>query len=414
MNSKKRINLIKLTLFCLAVGAVVGAIIWTFLKAMAVGIELIWETLPQQVGMPILLYTVLVCTVGGFLIGLFRKKFGDYPEDLDTVMGKIKKEKTYSYDNMLVMLLAALFPLLLGASIGPEAGLTGVIIGLCYWAGDNMKFAGVNTKAYSEVGTAVTLSVLFGSPLFGIFAVEEEDEDQVYQLTKSSKIFLYGLAIAGGMGAYMGLTALFGAGMEGIPTFETALPRGWDFPMVIVYILAGCILAWFYEATHRGFHHLSAKMPPVAGETAAGLCLGLVGAFVPMIMFSGEGEMHELMHSFGGYLPWMLVGLAFLKVLMTNICIQLGLKGGHFFPVIFAGVCLGYGIVMFVFPEAAAEHVVFGAAVVTAALLGGIMRKPLAVTMLLFLCFPVRMFLWIFLAAVVGSKVFSRKEEKEV
>ena len=94
--------------------------------------------------------------------------------------------------------------------------------------------------------------------------------------------------------------------------------------------------------------------------------------------------------------------------------VGLGLKGGHFFPVIFAGVCLGYGIAMFVFPEAAAEHVVFGAAVVTAARLGGIMRKPLAVTMLLFLCFPVRMFLWIFLAAVVGSKVFSRKEEKEV
>ena len=174
MNSKKFINIAKLTGFCLIIGGVVGAIIWTFLKAMAIGIAFIWETLPQQAGVPILLYTVLVCTLGGFLIGLFRKKFGNYPEDLDTVMAKVKTEKTYSYDNMLVMLLAALFPLLLGASIGPEAGLTGVIIGLCYWAGDNMKFAGVNTKAYSEVGTAVTLSVLFGSPLFGIFAVEEE------------------------------------------------------------------------------------------------------------------------------------------------------------------------------------------------------------------------------------------------
>ena len=123
--------------------------------------------------------------------------------------------------------------------------------------------------------------------------------------------------------------------------------------------------------------------------------------------------MHELMHSFGDYLPWMLVGLAFLKVLLTNICIQLGLKGGHFFPLIFAGVCLGYGIAMFAFPAAAAEHVVFGAAVVTAALLGGTMRKPLAVTMLLFLCFPVRMFVWIFLAAVISSRIFSKVEEKE-
>ncbi len=413
MNSKKLINLTKLTAFCLVVGAVVGAIIWTFLKIMSVGMEFIWETVPAGIPLSGLVYTVLVCTVGGLLIGLFRKKFGDYPEELDTVMGKVKNEKHYGYDNMLVMLLAALFPLLLGASIGPEAGLTGVIVGLCYWAGDNMKFAGVNAKAYSEVGTAVTLSVLFASPLFGIFAVEEADENQVYQLTKSSKVFLYGLAIVGGMGAYMGLTALFGAGMEGIPSFEAAVPKGMDFPMIVLYVLAGCLLAWFYEVTHSGFHKLSQKMPPVAGETAAGLCLGLVGAFVPMIMFSGEGEMHDLMHSFGSYLPWMLIGLAFLKVLMTNICIQMGLKGGHFFPVIFAGVCLGYGIAMFAFPEAAAEHVVFGAAIVTAALLGGIMKKPLAVTMLLFLCFPVRMFLWIFAAAVIGSKAFDRKEEKD-
>lgn len=413
MKNKKFINITKLTLFCLVIGAVVGAIIWTFLKVMTVGIAFIWDTMPQTLPLPRLVYTVILCTAGGLLIGLFRKKFGNYPEELDTVMGKVKKEKTYSYDHMLVMLLAALFPLLLGASIGPEAGLTGVIVGLCYWVGDNLKFAGVNTKAYSEVGTAVTLSVLFGSPLFGIFAVEEEEDDQIYQLTQSSKIFLYGLAIAGGMGAYMGLTAIFGAGMEGIPTFEAAVPRGWDFPMMIIYIVAGCILTVFYEATHKGLHRLSEKMPPVAGETVAGFCLGLVGAFVPLVMFSGEGEMHQLMHSFGDYLPWMLIGLAFLKVLMTNICIQLGLKGGHFFPVIFAGVCLGYGIAMFAFPETAAAHVVFGAAVVTASMLGGTMKKPLAVTVLLALCFPVRMFLWIFLAAVVGSKIFSKNEEKE-
>jgi len=90
---------------------------------------------------------------------------------------------------------------------------------------------------------------------------------------------------------------------------------------------------------------------------------------------------------------------------MTNLCIQFGLKGGHFFPVIFAGVSLGYGIAMLVF-EQSSGHVVFAAAMVTAALLGGIMKKPLAVTMLLSLCFPIKLFIWIFLAAAVGSKVF--------
>lgn len=114
------------------------------------------------------------------------------------------------------------------------------------------------------------------------------------------------------------------------------------------------------------------------------------------------------MEEYETYLPIMLIGIAFLKIVMTNLCIQFGLKGGHFFPVIFAGVSLGYGIAMLVF-EQSSGHVVFAAAMVTAALLGGIMKKPLAVTMLLFLCFPIKLFIWIFLAAAVGSKVFQGK-----
>ena len=103
---------------------------------------------------------------------------------------------------------------------------------------------------------------------------------------------------------------------------------------------------------------------------------------------------------------------ALVWILLTNLCIQFGLKGGHFFPVIFAGVCMGYGMAMLTCgPDGG--HVVFGAAIVTASLLGGIMKKPLAVTMLLFLCFPVKMFIWIFIAAAVGSKLITLKPEQK-
>lgn len=65
-------------------------------------------------------------------------------------------------------------------------------------------------------------------------------------------------------------------------------------------------------------------------------------------MFSGEEQMGVLMKEYSQYLPLALIGVAFLKVLLTNICIQFGLKGGHFFPVIFAGVCMGYGVGMLI------------------------------------------------------------------
>ena len=182
-------NNVYLIIFCGIMGVVAGSVIWAFLKVMSLGISFLWEWVPQQ--FPIPCYTVLVCTIGAALIGCFRWKFGDYPEELDAVMARVKAEKKYDYSNMAALLLSALFPLLLGSSIGPEAGLTGVIVGLCYWVGDNLSFARQNAREYSQVGAAVTLGVLFRSPLFGVFAVEEENLDkEIVKLPGGLKLFL--------------------------------------------------------------------------------------------------------------------------------------------------------------------------------------------------------------------------------
>ena len=399
-------NNVYLILFCCIIGAVAGGVIWAFLKIMSLGIHFLGEWLPANYSIPC--YTLLVCTVGGVLIGCFRRRFGDYPEELDAVMAKVKAEKTFDYSNMLVLLLSALFPLLLGSSIGPEAGLTGVIVGLCYWIGDNLSFARQNAKEYSQVGVAVTLGVLFRSPLFGVFAVEEENKDKVIiTLPATLKVFLYGLAAAAGTGCYMLLSDIFGAGLGALPSFPEMEPELWDYLMLVVYILLGCVLAKFYFLTHLAAEKVLTGLPVILKETVGGACLGAMGMLMPVLMFSGEDAMGELAADCEMYAPLILAAIAFLKVLLTNVCIQSGLKGGHFFPIIFAGVCLGYSAGAMVFGYSGG-HMVFAAATVTASLLGGIMKKPLAVTVLLFLCFPVKLFLWIFLAAAAGSMFCSK------
>lgn len=404
-------NQLELWAFCAVIGTVAGALVWVLLKIMASGTEMIWEWIPERIHIPY--YTVLVCTVGGAIIGIFRKLYGDYPEDMETVMGKVKKEKRYEYKNMLVMMIAALLPLLIGSSVGPEAGLTGIIVGLCYWAGENLKFAKQNTKEYSQIGAAVSLSVLFHAPLFGIFEVEEDPDMQLADPGRGSKIFIYGIALAAGTGSYAGLSALLGGGMSGFPSFDTVAVQRIDYVMMLVYMFCGCVLAYFYETTHTVTGIIAGKIPGVVKEILAGLCLGVIGMLIPAVMFSGEEQMGVLMKEYAGYMAIALIGAAFLKIILTNLCIQFGLKGGHFFPVIFAGVCLGYGLAMLFFGQQGDSHVVFAAAIVTSTLLGGIMKKPLAVTMLLFLCFPVKIFIWIFIAAAVGSKCV-KKMGKEV
>ena len=216
-----------------------------------------------------------------------------------------------------------------------------------------------------------------------------------------------------GTGSYAGLSALLGGGMSGFPSFDAVAVQRIDYVMMLVYMFCGCVLAYFYETTHTVTEIIAGKIPGVVKEILAGLCLGVIGMLIPAVMFSGEEQMGVLMKEYAGYMAIVLIGVAFLKVLLTNLCIQFGLKGGHFFPVIFAGVCLGYGLAMLFFGQQGDSHVVFAAAIVTSTLLGGIMKKPLAVTMLLFLCFPVKIFIWIFIAAAVGSKCV-KKLGKEV
>ena len=402
-------NQLTLWLFCALIGAVAGALVWILLKIMAVGTEFLWNRIPSQNISPY--YTLFVCVAGATMIGIFRKVFGDYPEDLETVMEKVRSEKRYEYKNMPAMMVAALLPLLIGSSVGPEAGLTGIIVGLCYWAGDNLKFAGQNTRNYSQVGIVVSMSVLFHAPLFGIFEVEENSDESLSALTKGSKLFIYGIALAAGTGIYGGLSALLGAGLSGFPSFDMVEIQKKDYLLMVLYIFCGLLLAYFYQSTHKLTEKISSRFPAVMKEIFAGVFLGITGTFLPALMFSGEEQMGTLMETYTSYLPLTLIGIAFFKLLLTNLCIQFGLKGGHFFPVIFAGVCMGYGVAMLTC-GLNGGHVVFGAAIVTASLLGGIMKKPLAVTMLLFLCFPVKMFIWIFVATLIGSKLTVVKTEQ--
>ena len=172
------------------------------------------------------------------------------------------------------MMIAALLPLLIGSSVGPEAGLTGIVVGLCYWAGENLKFAKQNTKEYSQIGAAVSLSVLFHAPLFGIFEVEEDTDMQLADPGRGSKIFIYGIALAAGTGSYAGLSALLGGGMSGFPSFDAVAVQRIDYVMMLVYMFCGCVLAYFYETTHTVTGIIAGKIPGVVKEILAGVCPG--------------------------------------------------------------------------------------------------------------------------------------------
>lgn len=401
-------NYIRLGFFCTLLGATAGAVVWAVLKIVELGTSLFWEWIPSKINPGF--YPLILCTALAFLLGILRKKYGDYPEELETVFSKFKKDGNYNYKALPMICISAVIALVMGSSVGPEAGLTGIIVALCCWIGSNATAAAKDTREYSRVGVAVTLGVLFHSPLFGLFSVEEDSFEWKQEKMKlAQRLLLYGLALGAATLLYTLLYRNFGGGLSGFPSFEMEDLQPADYLMGIIYAACGILLGMFFEITQKICRKTLLRIPPVLRETIGGLVIGITAMTFPRLLFSGEEEMGKLIDSWGIVIPAALIAAALAKIVLTNFCIQSGLKGGHFFPVIFAGVCMGYGIAMLTL---GGDHAVFGAAIVTAALLGRIMRKPLAVAMLLLICFPVKLLLWIFLAAALGAKIFAGSKGK--
>ncbi|MBP7479733.1 MAG: chloride channel protein [Spirochaetaceae bacterium] len=397
---------LKLPVFAAIIGAVASIVFWLFLYLIKLGTELVWSVIPDFFS-DISFYPLIICTIGGLIIGVFRRLFGDYPEDMMTVFGKLKKNRSYPYRNLPVLLIAALLPLIFGSSVGPEAGMVGVIVALCCWAGDKIKFAGNTSEYYSMIGAEVTLSVMFRSPLFGLLDVNEGTgeagvTDQKKDLEGSTRIIMYGMATGAGFGMFWLMNNLFGKVTEGFPSFEMVPADKVDYLLFIIYLICGIILGLFYEVSEKILVKTGNKLPPVVKETVAGIILGGVACMLPVIRFSGEEQMGILIRDYSKYAPLAMIGIAFLKIIMTNMCICFGLKGGHFFPLIFAAVCLGFGLSLLIFPQDI-SHATYAAAIVAAGTLGVSMRKPLAVSMLLLICFPAGYLLWILPSAALSA-----------
>ncbi len=366
-------------LYTVLLGIITGAIVWAFLRVMNLGIGFLWDFLPSKLNFPF--YTVGVCLIGSVLVGLYKLKFGDYPEELTVVLGKLKKNGRYPYHNLFVILGAALFPLLLGASIGPEAGLTGVIVGLCCWVGDKLKCYYKESEDLAAIGASATLATIFRSPMFGFVEPLEGEADA--KLPKASKTVLYILAILSSFGIFILLNKLTG-GSTGFPAIEFGgyelIDLLWAILLTLVGIVLGALFLAFEKLTHFLFGFVkNAVVRCVIG----GLALGLIGTLLPLTMFSGEHEIEKVLSDGRTIGIIMLLVIAVVKLFLTNVCIASWLKGGHFFPVIFSGIAAGYAFSMIIGIDSG-----LCTAVVTAALLGSIIKKPVAVTLLLLILFP--------------------------
>ena len=138
----------------------------------------------------------------------------------------------------------------------------------------------------------------------------------------------------------------------------------------------------------------------VAKPIIVGVAMGAIACALPYVLFPGETQCEELMETWVTLPAFALLATGLLKAIITPLCINMGWVGGSFFPSIFAGVAAGYGMAALT----GADPMLM-VTVTTSAFLAGVLRRPLIVLGILFLCFPATGIVWMGIAAVIGASL---------
>ena len=84
--------------FAALVGVMIAGIVWIYLKIANVGITVIWDIIPQHIDSKF--YTIIMCLIGGLIVGIFHKFYGPYPESMADSLKRVKDTHTYPYRNL--------------------------------------------------------------------------------------------------------------------------------------------------------------------------------------------------------------------------------------------------------------------------------------------------------------------------
>ena len=403
---KKIIKLdLALMLNSILMGAFVGFFTWMFLGIVNVGIHFIWYTLKDFFNFKY--WNLIVASIGGILVGITQKYFGEYPKYLDQTIAEFKKNKRVEYKSVKHSMINSLTILFFGASVGPEAALSGIVGGIITFVGDKMKdrFKKKNVvNQYSdeliECSMQVSTGLIFRAPLFGVYTLSEKSSEN-RKIIKKIKVIIYTVTTIAGFLVFTLLSKL-----DNRPSFIVKFGQSkfglkeiiWFIPLIIIALL----LAYTYKMYALALHEI---LKPIENKKIlkgiiGGLSIGILGTIFPWTLFSGEHELRELVGQWNNISAYMLILLALIKLLLTEVCLSTGHRGGHIFPLIFSGSCLSYGL-----SKLFSLDPVFCLAIVVTGLASKTIGNMYVAIFLLIFFFPINTIIPLILSAAIGKMV---------
>jgi H+/Cl- antiporter ClcA len=352
---------LKMMLLAAVLGVASAVITFIFVVLVHAGQTIVWEQIARSVGLSTPVFTLLVCTLGGVLVGVLVKIFGDHSGIFAELMMEFGYTGRFNYRHAPGIVVTALASLIAGGSLGPEAPLADACGSLGTWTSDRLKLDERQTSSLGFAGLSGMLAAFITSPFGGaVLSLESVRAGISYPWMLFPSLVSSAFATI----IFVMLSGSFFGELYAFPDYH---PRVIDLLLAVPLGLAGALVGAIFVVV---FKQLRQVMQPLSKHLIVrgfigGLGLGIAGALLPLTLFSGEAQTHEIITNAAEIGAAMLIVLALVKLFITTLCLATGWKGGYIFPTMFAGAALGM-----------AAHLIFPAipeAVAVAAAMGGTM-----------------------------------------
>jgi len=335
---------IKLLGFVAVLGVLSALVTFVFMALVHQGTVLIWEQGAAALGMDLRLFTILVCTTGGLLVGLLVKLFGDHTGIFAEVMLEFGKTGRFDYRQAPGIVITAFVSLIAGGSLGPEAPLADASGGMGTLLADRLKLNEQETRTLGYSGVSGMLAAFITSPFGGpILGLESAQGGTGGKQTYFWVLFPSLLASAVATVVFVLLSGTF---FETLYKFPAYTPRLMDLLYGVPPGLIGGAVGLLFMLSLKRLQQLfqPLKQHVVLRGLIGGLAFGLIGALLPLTIFSGEEQTLDLIAHAAEIGFLMLIVLGLVKLFATSLLLATGWKGGYIFPIMFASVALGLAV----------------------------------------------------------------------
>jgi H+/Cl- antiporter ClcA len=391
---------LKLLLLAAVLGLIGAMITFIFVVVVKTGQVLIWEQAAQAVGLSTPAFTLLICTIGGLIVGVLVKIFGDHSGIFAEMMAEFGQTGRFNYRHAPGMVITALVSLIAGGSLGPEAPLADACGSLGTLTADKLKLDERETRSLGFSGLSGMLAAMLTSPFGGsLLGLESARAGISYPWTLFPSLVASAFATV----AFVMLTGSYFGTLYAFPDYQ---PRFTDLlvavPLGLIGALAGAIFMIVFKQLRQVMQPL--RQHVIARGLIGGLGLGIAGALLPLVLFSGEAETLEVINHAAEIGALMLIVLALVKLFITTLCLATGWKGGYIFPTMFAGAALGMAahLIFPAIPEAVAVAATMAGAMVAT------MKAPIFSALIVMVLVQTETAPVIAIAVIVGALVTAR------